>query len=201
MRTSAVPVHGEEPILADLAAVGFEVASLADLRTSGLRYRGAIPVLLDWLGRVRDPKVKTEVVRALSVPWAKPGATRALIAEFREVNSGVDPSGTGLRWTIGNALDVMFDDAHFEAFADLATDKRYAKGRQMVVLALGKSKLPQAVDVLLGLVEDPDVDGHAVKALGKLGAPEARGAFESKLRDSRAWVRSEARKGLSRLAG
>ena len=201
MTSSAVPAPGEERILVDLAAAGFEVGSLADLRRSGVRYRGAIPVLLDWLGRVSDSKVKGEIVRALSVPWARPAARRPLIEVFRAVDSGVDPSGTGLLWTIGNALEVLFDDDDFEAFADLAADRRCAKGRQMVVLGLGKSKLPQAVDVLLGLAEDPDVDGHAVKALGRLGAAATRGAFESKLGDSRAWVRSEARKGLKKLPG
>ena len=161
----------------------------------------AIPVLVDWLGRVSDPKAKGEIVRALSVPWAKPAATQPLIEEFREVDAEVDPTGTGLRWTIGNALEVLFDDAHFDAFADLAGDERYGKGRQMLVLGLAKSTNPRAVEVLLGLVEDPEVDGHVVKALGKLKAPAARAAFESKLRDSRAWVRSEARKGLKRLSG
>lgn len=198
---SAAPAPGEEPILVDLAAVGFEVGSLADLRRSGVRYREAIPVLVDWLERVSEPKVKGEIVRALSVPWAKPAATQPLIDEFRAVDAKVDPTGTGLRWTIGNGLEVLFDDADFDAFVELAVDERYGKARQMVVLGLAKSKKPQAVDVLLGLVEDLDVDGQAVKALAKLRAPAARPAFESKLGDSRAWVRSEARKGLKKLTG
>ncbi|MFF1531069.1 HEAT repeat domain-containing protein [Cellulomonas sp. NPDC058312] len=198
---SAAPASGEEPILVDLAAVGFAVRSLADLRRPGVRYRDAIPVLVEWLGRASDPKVKGEIARALSVPWAKPVAVRPVIEEFRAVDVEVDPTGTGVRWTMGNALEVLFDDAYFDAFVELAADKRYGKARQMVVLGLAKSKRPQVVDVLLGLVDDPDVDGHAVKALAKLRAPAARLAFESKLGDSRAWVRSEARKGLNRLTG
>lgn len=107
--------------------------------------------------------------------------------------------GTGLRWTIGNALEVLFDDANFEALADLARDERYGKARQMIVLGLGKSRRPESVDVLLALVDDPDVDGHAVKALARLRAPKSRAALEGKLTDERAWVRSEARKGLAKL--
>ncbi|NYI60322.1 HEAT repeat domain-containing protein [Cellulomonas soli] len=187
--------------MVDLAAVGFEMGSLADLRLSGVRYRKAIPVLVDWLGRASDPKLQGELVRTLSVPWANPAATRAVIDEFRAVDARVDPTGTGLRWTMGNALEVLFDDADFGAFVELAVDERYGKARQMIVLGLAKSKNPQAVDVLLGLVEDPDVDGQAVKALAKLGDPAARPAFESKLGDSRAWVRNEARKGLKKLTG
>lgn len=100
---------------------------------------------------------------------------------------------------MGNALEVLADDSVFEELADLARDRAYGKARQMVVLGLGKSKRPEAVSVLLGLMDDDDVDGHAVKALGKLKAPAARGAFESKLDDKRAWVRQEARKALAKL--
>jgi hypothetical protein len=197
--SSAAPAPGEEQVLRELGAVGFASRSLADLRHSGVRYREAIPVLLDWLPRVTNVKAKGEIVRALSVPWAKPVATEPLIDEFRRLDVSADPTGTGLRWTIGNALEVLFADANFEAFTELARDERYGKARQMVVLGLGKSKRPEAVDVLLGFIGDPDVDGHAVKALGKLKAPESRPALESKLADSRAWVRSEARKALAKL--
>lgn len=191
----------EEPILAELAEAGFSTRSLADLRRSGVRYRDAVPVLLRWLARVTDPKVKEEVVRALSVPWAKPVATRPMIEQFRLVDVAVDPTGMGLRWAIGNALDVLFDDASFSELAELATERRYGKARQMVVLGLGRSKRPEAVEVLLGLVDDSDVDGHAVKALGKLKAPAARTALRAKLGDNRAWVRGEARKALAKLTG
>jgi HEAT repeat protein len=199
--SSAAPAPGEGPILAELAAAGFPARSLADLRHSGTRYRDAVPVLLRWLLRVSDPKVKEEIVRALSVPWAKPAATEPLAEQFRLVEASVDPTGLGLRWVIGNALDVVFDDAAFDAFAELAADRSYGKARQMVVLGLGKSKRPEAVGVLLGLVDDSDVDGHAIKALGKLKPPAARAALEAKLDDKRAWVRGEARKALAKLPG
>lgn len=187
--------------MTELAAAGVATRSLTELRQSGKRYRGAVPVLLRWLERASDPKVKEELVRALSVPWAKPMATGPLIEQFQLVDQSVDPSGLGLRWTIGNALDVVFDDGSFDALAGLAQDRRYGKARQMVVLGLGKSKRPEAADVLLGLLDDPDVDGHAVKALGKLRSPAAREALEIKLDDRRAWVRDEARKALAKLPG
>lgn len=197
--TSAAPAPGEEPILAELAVAGYQARSLADLRHSGVRYREAVPVLLGWLPRVTDRRVGEEIVRALTVPWARPAATRPMIEEFRRVDLSVDPTGTGLRWTIGNALDVLADDSVFDELVGLARDRRYGKARQMIVLGLGKSKRPEVVEVLLGLVDDPDVDGHAVKALGRLKARDARAALERKLDDERAWVRGEARKALARL--
>ncbi|MGH3156840.1 MAG: HEAT repeat domain-containing protein [Streptosporangiaceae bacterium] len=154
--------------MAELAAAGYRVRSLADLRHSGARYREAIPVLLAWLPQVTDRRVKEEIVRALTVPWARPAATRPMIDEFRRVDSSVDPTGTGLRWTIGNALEALADDSSFDELSELARDRRYGKARQMIVLGLGRSKQPEAVEVLVGLVDDPEVDGQAVKALGRL---------------------------------
>lgn len=189
----------QKSILTDLAAVGIETPSLSELRSSGMRYRQAIPVLLRWLPMASDLGVEEEVVRALSVPWAKPAATAPLIEEFRKADRLAEPAAHSLLWAIGNALEVVYDDAHFDEIVELAWDRRYGTARQMMILGLGKSKRPEAVDVLLGLVEDPDVDGHAVSALGKLKAPAARTALERKLDDPRAWVRGEARRALAKL--
>lgn len=187
-------------LIADLAAAGYPVASVTDLRRSGSRYRSAVPVLLKWLPQLSSPADRSEVVRALSVPWARPAAAKPLIDAFRCVDDSVDPTGTGLRWTIGNALEVVGDDSVYGELVQLATDRSYGKARQMIVLGLGKSKRPEAVDVLVGLLPDPDVKGHAVKALGKLKARSARPAVEAMLSDEHSWVRKEAKMALSRMA-
>jgi len=185
--------------LADLADAGYRFDSLADLRHSGVRYRAAVPVLLRWLPQVTERDVKEDIVRALSVPWARPAAARALIEEFRRVDPALDPEGTGIRWAIGNALEVVGDDSVFAELIELARDRRYGRARQMVVVGIGKSKDPRALGVLVELLDDADVSGHAVKALGRLKAPEARPALELMLSDPRAWVRREAKKALARL--
>jgi HEAT repeat protein len=187
---------GEPELLRELAEVGYEFDSLADLRTSRLRYRDAIPVLLSGLERATDRKVKGEIVRALSVPWAKPAATRPLIEQFREVE---DETGMGLRWTIGNALEVVWDDSCFDDLVALARDVQFGKAREMVVLGLGRSKRTEAGDVLIELLDDPVVSGHAVKALRKLKVPAARAGLERMLDDERAWVRKEAQRALAAL--
>jgi HEAT repeat protein len=196
-RGSAEPA--EAPVLADLADAGYKFDSLADLRHSRVRYRGAVPVLLRWLARATDSDVKENIVRALSVPWAGPAAARALIEEFRRVDTTATAGGTGLRWAIGNALEVVGDDSVFDELVDLVRDRTYGKARQMVVLGLGKSKDPRAAGELITLLDDDDVSGHAVKALGKLKAAEARTALEPMLHDSRPWVRREAKKALDNL--
>src|SRR5690606_22531025 len=128
---------------------GFEFESLSELRISGQRYRRAIPVLLSALSQITDVKLAGEVVRALSVPWARPDATGPLVEEFRNVD---DETGLGLRWTVGNALEVVWDDSYFEDLAALAREVRYGRAREMVVLGLGRSKRPEAVDVLIELL-------------------------------------------------
>ena len=183
-------------MLRQLATLGYEFGALADLRRSGLWYREAIPVLLSGLQHSTDDKVKGEIVRALSVPWARPAATRPLIEQFKQVE---DQTGMGLRWTVGNAIEVVWDDSCFDDLASLARDKRFGKAREMVVLGLAKSKRPEAGEVLIELLDDQVVSGHAVMALRKLKVPAARAGLERMLDDERAWVREEAQRALSAL--
>lgn len=190
------PAPEEGPILASLREVGYEVGSLAELRHSGARYRKAIPILVAALPRVTEKKTLMEVVRALSVPWAKPAATRPLIELFRRVE---DSTGLGVRWAVGNALDVAWNDDDFDELVDLARDRSYGRSREMIVLGLARSKRPEAGEVLVELLNDADVNGHAVKALRKLKLPAARSGLERMLDDDRAWVRKEAERALVAL--
>lgn len=190
------PAPEEGPILASLQEAGYEVGSLAELRHSGVRYRKAIPILVAALPRVTEKKTLMEVVRALSVPWAKPAATRPLIELFRRVE---DSTGLGVRWAVGNALDVAWNDDDFDELVDLARDRSYGRSREMIVLGLARSNRPEAGDVLVELLKDADVNGHAVKALRKLKLPAARFGLERMLDDDRAWVRKEAQRALAAL--
>jgi hypothetical protein len=187
-------------LLEELADVGFPVGSVSELRTSGARYGAAIPVLLRWLPRAAEPAfLKEDIVRALSVPWAKPGALGPLIDEFRAIPFDADSREESLRWAIGNALEVLWDDERFDDLVALAREVRFGKAREMVVLGLGRSKQPEAGDVLIGLLDDPVVSGHAVKALGKFADPRARAGLERMTADGRAWVRRAAKQALERL--
>lgn len=185
-------------LLSELAESGYPVASVSELRDSGLRYAAAVPVLLKWL-----PKVPIEeregMVRALSVPWARSQALDSLVDLFQADPVPSDPMGESLRWAVGNALEVLWDDTRFDELVALTADQRFGSARQMVVLGLGRSKRPEAVAVLIRHLDDPIVNGHAVKALGKLRDPRARARLESMTTERRAWVRKAAEKALSRL--
>ena len=99
---------------------------------------------------------------ALSVPWANPQATGPLIDLFRGVD---ETNGGSLRWVIGNALEGVGDDRYFDELVGLARDRHYGRDRQMIVLGLARSQRPEATDVLVELLNDSDVIGHAVSAV------------------------------------
>ena len=181
------------PILNDLAAMGLHVRSLSDLVTAKMEYATAIPLLVDWLDRVENQDVKLAIIQCLSVRAARSIAGPALIRGFKSLD------GWMAKWTAGNALSVVADDSVFEEVAALALDKSYGRAREMLAVALGNMRDPRAVDVLMRLLEDEEISGHAIMALGKLKASEARDAVLRFLDSPKAWVRKEAKKALKRI--
>ena len=185
------------PVLAALRAHGFAIETVADLFNKKLNYQEAIPILLDWLQRVTNPDVKEDIVRALSVKWARDTvAPKLLITEFEKAE---DSTGAGLRWAIGNALEVLAKDDIANELIRLATDRRFGKAREMLVVGLGKLKDSRVTDVLLNLLSDEEVVGHAVIALGKLRARGARSHIEPLLKHPKPWIRKEAKKAVTRI--
>jgi len=177
----------------DLASAGFQVDTVADLFNRNMNYEGAIPILLFWITRITDPAVKEDVIRALTVPWAKPAAALPLVQEFRLA------ADEGMRWAIANALSVVADDAVLDDVIQLVTDVRNGKAREMLALALGNMKNPQAVSVLTDLLNDAQVVGHAVMALGTLNAKGARSSVEKLASHPTKWIRKEVQKALAQI--
>jgi HEAT repeat protein len=92
-----------------------------------------------------------------------------------------------------------------ELMAELRADpefraRRCGEARQMVVLGLAKlTKDKRAVPVLLALLDDPDVTGSAIMALGKLKAVKARDRLQQFLDHPEPFYRTEARKALNKI--
>jgi len=199
-RQQAIARNREDsaPIVAELTEAGFPVEWISDLYNKPQNYENAIPVLLRWLPVVSNPDIKMSIVRSLSVRWAKPVAAAALIGEYRKLD---DSSAFHLKWAIGNALSVVADDSVFEDVAALVRDRRHGRAREMLALALANMKDPRAVDVLIELLGDEEVAGHALSALRKLKAKKARSRIEQFLDHPKAWIRKEARRALSKIDG
>lgn len=189
-----------QAFIRDLAAVGIAAESPWDLVNTSERYPAAIPLLIEWLGRAEEvpaherSQFREGLVRSLAVREARGVAAKALVSEFHR--PGVS---RGYRWTVGMALEAVADDSVFDDLVTIARDKSYGTARKMVVLALGRTKNPNAAAVLVELLEDDEVAGHAVAALGKLKARDARVAIERLLEHGSPLVRKEAKKALARI--
>lgn len=159
-----------------------------------------MPILLRWLDRAEETPVaerarfREGLVRALSVKEARGVAGPALIREF--YRPGAEG---GYRWVVGSALEVVADAGIFEDLAELVGDRDFGRDRQMAVLALARVKDERAVDVLVRLLDDEDVAGHAIIALGRLKARAAVPAIARRLDDPHPWVRKEAKKALAKI--
>lgn len=186
-----------QPILEDLRAVGYAVDGIDDLRRSGERYADAIPILVKWLPRVENIDLKFAIVSALCVPWAKLEAAQTLIAEFEQAEG---PKSDSLKWAIANALSIIADDTQYEEVARLVKDRAHGKAREMLALALGRMTPELVADLLIALLSDEEVAGHAVIALGQIRDPRAAQAIAPFLAHEKAWIRKEAKKALKRIA-
>jgi hypothetical protein len=208
------------PILAELAQLGFQLErvsdlyeklqsdifdtnnkilqaeQVSDLYKEPIDYRAAIPILLKWLPLVDDIAVKMELVDALSIRWARPVAARPLIEEFRKAAHAEE---LGLKWAIANALSEVADTNVFDDIVELLHDKQHGRAREMLAVALGNLKDARAIGVLIELLDDEEVAGHALLALRKLAPPEARSAIERFTDHPRTWIRNEAKRALAKI--
>ena len=183
-----------------LRNAGVKVDSVFDLVNSRKPYAEAIPVLIDLLPTIRDNWIKEGVVRALGVKEAAGDVVaRLMIREFEKIELTAPPAEQGLKWAIANTLSVVAQNSVLQELAALACDKRHGKSREMLVEALGKMRDPRTVDFLLKLLDDDEVAGHAIRALGMLRARAARPRIERFLDHPKPWVRKEAKRALAKL--
>ncbi len=83
------------------------------------------------------------------------------------------------RWEVGNAISEMMQDCDFEAIRPIVLNREFRHARQMLVMKLSKlKKTPEVIPLLIELLQDKDVAMHAIIALGKLKAVEARQYIE-----------------------
>ncbi|MNC85366.1 PBS lyase HEAT-like repeat protein [compost metagenome] len=91
----------------------------------------------------------------------------------------------------------MADDDVLNDIVRLLEDNRYGKAREMLAVALGNMRSPRAVDVLMDLLGDETLAGHAAIALGKLRASTGRDPLRALARrHPKEWVRTEAQKAI-----
>lgn len=181
----------KDKILQEIREKGVEFVSVNDLLKLNKNYKNLIPVILKHLMQISDEKDKDLLIRSLGVRGFDE-ATDALINEFYKAES------TTLKWAIANTLASIMDKNSLPALLKIAQEKEHGIARQMVVVALGKMKDPSVTPVLLELLHDEDVVGHAVMAIGYLKdmalVPYIEPFTEYKVR----WIRKEAKKAIKK---
>ncbi len=183
-----------------LRGAGVKVDSVFDLVNTRRSYKEAIPMLMELLPTIQEPWIKEGVVRALAVKEAVgEEVARAMIREFEAIDPSALPVEQGLKWAIANTLSVIARDPVFEEVAALARERQHGKAREMLAVALGNMRDPRAVGVLVELLGDEEVAGHALMALGKLKAQGAKAAIERFRDHPKPWVRKEAERALAKI--
>jgi HEAT repeat protein len=159
-----------EPLVAALEAAGIDTVDFGLFGPASFTtfdFERAAPILVEWLPRVEDPRVKDAMVRSLAGQRGARGeGTRRLIAEFRRPTHADEDN---LRWVIGNTLATLAGPADADAIIELLRDRSAGQARQMLCDALSRTKDPRRVAELIDLIDDDTVSGHAILALRMMG--------------------------------
>lgn len=210
-------------LVPDFAELGFEMTAVSDLWSRAVfyrdddgnvtsrrkvDYRAAVPVLLEWLPKVRYYPLALDIVRAVSVSFAKKEARPALFSLFQNVPPVENPrfpekrdeNRNRLRSAIGTALGNFADSSVAKEIVELALDRSYGEARSSIVNpGLAKTKDDRVPEVLLSLLDDPTVAPFAVQGLGRIRHIPARPQLEQALDSPDKNVRDQAKKALKRL--
>jgi hypothetical protein len=178
----------------------------AGIEAAHFDYERAAPVLLEWLPRVNDQVLREVIARSLGFPSAPPGTATALITEFRRQPCTEEWMST--KWAVASSISEVRDATVADDLIELLRDRSHGRSRQMLCEALRRTKDPRTPEVLLELLDDPDVAGHAILELRTLGpktsVPHLAKA-EPRLRrlvddpQASVFTRRQARKALERL--
>jgi hypothetical protein len=125
----------ERNLLADLAAVGFDVGSVWELVNSPNPYPSAIPILCKHLSLPYDTKIREGIARALTVREARGTPGRIILTELQRP---VEQSPRAVRWALANALTVAGDVSMIEQLESHIADPRFGDVREILKLAVQK---------------------------------------------------------------
>jgi HEAT repeat protein len=160
-------------MFSELRAAGIPAEGFGSFSRSGpvdFDHAHAVPILLRWFPTITDGQVRESIARSLTdEPEARePGAVRVLVGEFMRRS---DDSTT--RWAIGNALATLADGSVADDLILLLRDRSFGTAREMLCEALKRTGDARAPAVLIEVIDDDDVAGHAVSVLRSFGPKTA----------------------------
>lgn len=183
----------KEELLEEVRAHGIEINTIDDLKHINMNYRELVPILLKFIERIDDEEDKEFLVRCLGAKGFSE-ATPILLNEFYRT------SNTLYKWSIGNSLALINDRNALDDMLSIACEKDHGIARQMIVDALGSFNDPRVVPVLVGLLKDEDVVGHAISALAKTGDASLIERIQPYTNHKVKWIRNEAIKAIKKLS-
>lgn len=160
----------EEPLVADLQAVGCNVTSAWDMVNDNYKYPEAIPILLKHLLLPYSDAIRDGIARSLAVP--EPEVKKAwpmLVAEYRKAPMGqgiVAPGDTkeyrlGVKDGLACALGANVTDETLAEYMSLVRDRSLGESRVLLLYAIRRSKKPlikqAAKQAIADLEHDPDL--------------------------------------------
>jgi hypothetical protein len=147
----------EEPLLADLRAIGWNVESVWTLVNTSTNYAEAIPVLLEHLQLPYSDTTRDGIARSLAVPDAR-FAWAILADEYRkEPSLPLGEGRGGAKQGLAAALSATATKEVIDELIAIAKDRSHGESRNLLLRALRRSKQPQAKQALEELANDPDL--------------------------------------------
>ena len=181
-----------EKLLQDIRNNGVDIACVDDLIKISIQHRKLIPLIIGCIQSVDSERDKEFLVRCLGVKGFYE-ASRPLVNEFYRSNSIL------LKWAIGNTLSIIKDPDILPDLIKIAQNKEHGIARQMIVDGLGFYKTDDVKNVLVELLTDDDVTGHAISAIRKIGDKELARHIEPFMDHEKTWIRNEAIKTVKKL--
>lgn len=193
-----MPHDLKELLVCELNAAGAKVSSVFDLVNSETSLTPPVgAVLLRHLTLPHARRTLEGIVRALADRAAPEGTFECLCRLFTS-DADVD------KWAVANSMEVVARSRNKDELVKLLANKKHGRNRQMLAVAAGKVGKgdEQVLRVLIDLLGDAELLGHAVIGLRKLGHSSALPAL-SKIDQSQvpAWVQNEIAKAVKKLTG
>jgi hypothetical protein len=187
-------------VQAKLAEQGIPV-NLSDL--SAANYSEVLtPILIGLFKDLSEPMVRIEIARKLALSSDRDAVEDLLLAAFEEGVSNNTLANDSYRWGLAGVLESIASkkSKNTNRYLEIAKDQnRFGKSREMIVLALAKLRGAGIEELLMHLLADEEVYGHAIIALGKRRAQKALPLIQRFETDRKPWVRKEAFKARTKI--
>jgi HEAT repeat protein len=182
----------KELLISEVRELGYSISSIEELEKLDTKNKDVIPIILRHLSQITDVNHKEFLVRCLGVKGFY-SASQTLINEFKNSTNNT------YKWAIGNSLSLILDKSSLNDLLEISMDKKHGMSRQMIVDGLGKFKDKKLIPFLLKLLEDKDVQGHALSALAKFNDPELIPYIKPFVNHEITWIRNTAKRAITKL--